>query len=103
MNGTAGATATRLELKQGRLDAAVLGPEYVAFLMADEPGAYAFVGDPLNKTLFGFAFNKAQTELRDAVAHATTATMKNGAYAKALKAYGLERQSLAEVAIDAGQ
>ena len=37
INGTAGATATRLDLKQGRLDAAVLGPEYVAYLMADEP------------------------------------------------------------------
>ena len=37
VNGTAGATATRLDLKQGRLDAAVLGPEYVAYLMADEP------------------------------------------------------------------
>ena len=103
MSGTAGASATRLDLKQGRLDAAVLGPEYVAFLMTDEPGAYAFIGDPLNKTLFGFAFTKTQTELRDAVAKATTATMKNGAYAKALKAYGLERQSLPEVAIDAGQ
>lgn len=103
MSGTAGATATRLDLKQGRLDAAVLGPEYVAYLMADEPGAYAFVGDPLNKTLFGFAFTRAQTELRDAVARATTATMKNGAYARALKNYGLERQMLPEVAIDAGQ
>lgn len=103
MNGTAGATATRLELKQGRLDAAVLGPEYVAFLMADEPGAYALVGEPLNKTLFGLAFDKKNVELRDAVATATTTVMKNGPYQQALKTFGLERQGLPEALIDAGQ
>jgi len=103
VNGTAGATATRLELKQGRLDAAVLGPEYVAYLMADEPNTYAFVGEPLNKTLFGFAFEKKNGDLRDAVAKATTAVMKNGGYQQALKKFGLERQSLSEPTIDAGQ
>ena len=103
VNGTAGATATRLELKQGRLDAAVLGPEYVAYLMADEPNTYAFVGEPLNKTLFGFAFEKKNAELRDAVAKATAAVMKNGGYQQALKKFGLERQSLSEPTIDAGQ
>lgn len=103
VNGTAGATATRLELKQGRLDAAVLGPEYVAYLMADEPNTYAFVGEPLNKTLFGLAFDKKNAELRDAVAKATAAVMKNGGYQQALKKFGLERQRLPEPTIDAGQ
>lgn len=103
MNGTAGATATRLELKQGRLDAAVLGPEYVAYLMSDEPNTYALVGEPLNKTLFGLAFDKNNAELRDAVAKATTAVMKNGSYQQALKKFGLERQGMPEALIDAGQ
>lgn len=103
VNGTAGATATRLELKQGRLDAAVLGPEYVAYLMADEPNTYAFVGEPLNKTLFGLAFDKKNGELRDAVAKATAAVMKNGGYQQTLKKFGLERQGLSEPTIDAGQ
>jgi polar amino acid transport system substrate-binding protein len=103
MNGTAGATATRLELKQGRLDAAVLGPEYVAFLMTDEPNTYALVGEPLSKTLFGLGFDRKNVELRDAVAKATTAVMKNGAYQQALRKFGLERQALSEVSIDAGQ
>lgn len=103
VNGTAGATATRLELKQGRLDAAVLGPEYVAYLMADEPNTYAFVGEPLNKTLFGLAFEKKNSELRDAVAQATAVVMRNGGYQQALKKFGLERQRLSEPTIDAGQ
>lgn len=102
VNGTAGASATRLDLKQGRLDGAILGPEYVAYLMQDEPGTYALVGEPLTKTLFGFAFNKSDTALRDAVAAAVERTMKNGTYAAALKKFGLERQAIDRVQIDAG-
>lgn len=102
INGTAGATATRLDLKQGRLDAAVLGPEFVAHLMADEPNTYALAGEPLTRTLFGFAFNKGETGLRDAVAAAVTAIMKSGAYGKTLQKFGLERQAMTDVKIDAG-
>ena len=102
VNGTAGATATRLDLKQGRLDAAVLGPEYVAYLMADEPGVYVLAGEPLVKTLFGFAFNKNETALRDAVAKALAATIKSGAYKQTLQKFGLERQAVTDVKIDAG-
>lgn len=102
VNGTAGATATRLDLKQGRLDAAVLGPEYVAFLMKDEPGTYALAGEPLTRTLFGFAFNKQETGLRDAVAGALGAIIENGAYGAALKKFGLDRQAVSEVQIDSG-
>jgi len=102
INGTAGATATRLDLKQGRLDAAVLGPEFVAHLMADEPNTYALAGEPLTRTLFGFAFNKAEAGLRDAVAAALTAIMKSGAYGKTLQKFGLERQAMTDVKIDAG-
>ena len=64
---------------------------------------HAFVGEPLNKTLFGFAFDKKNGDLRDAVAKATAAVMKNGGYQQALKKFGLERQSLSEPTIDAGQ
>ena len=102
VNGTAGATATRLDLKQGRLDAAVLGPEYVSYLMADEPNTYALAGEPLTRTLFGFAFNKNDTALRDAVATALAATIKSGAYRQTLQKFGLERQAVTEVKIDAG-
>ena len=59
-------------------------------------------GEPLIKTLFGFAFNKADTVLRDAVADALRATIKNGSYQQALQKFGLERQAVTEVTIDAG-
>jgi polar amino acid transport system substrate-binding protein len=74
----------------------------VAYLMADEPGVYALAGEPLIRTLFGFAFNKGDTALRDAIAAALTATMKSGAYMRALQKHGLERQAVTDVKIDAG-
>lgn len=103
VNGTQGATVARLDLKQGRLDAAVLGPEYVSHLMRDEPNTYALVGEPLIETLFGFAVSKDQPAIRDAVASAVTAVMEDGTYSALLKKYGLERQAMAGVAIDAGK
>ena len=102
ISGTAGAATTRLDLRQGRIDGAILGPEYVAYLIKDEPGAYAIVGEQLTRALFGFAFNKSDEALRDAVAGALARTMQNGAYAAALKTYGLERQAVTAVTIDAG-
>ncbi|MGA1834015.1 transporter substrate-binding domain-containing protein [Rhizobium wenxiniae] len=103
VNGTQGATAARLDLKQGRLDAAVLGPEYVSHLMRDEPDTYVLVGDPLIETLFGLAVSKKDPAMRDAVAGAITSLIKDGTYMSLLKKYGLERQAMAEVKIDAGQ
>lgn len=103
VNGTQGATAARLDLKQGRLDAAVLGPEYVSHLMRDEPDTYALVGDPLIETLFGLPVSKKDPVMRDAVAGAITALIQDGTYTSLLKKYGLERQAMAEVKIDAGK
>lgn len=103
VEGTAGATATRLDLKQGRIDAAVLGPEYVAYLMQDEPGVYAYAGKPLIEGLFGLAFDKQETGLRDSVAEAVQRMISDGTYGELLKKYGLERQAVTEVTIDAGQ
>ncbi|WP_457585045.1 ABC transporter substrate-binding protein [Ensifer canadensis] len=102
VNGTNGATATRLDLKQGRLDAGVLGPEFVVHLMRDEPNTYALVGEPLLTTLFGLAFKKEDTAARDAVAQAIDALIADGTYAEILKKYGLEKWAMASTKIDAG-
>lgn len=100
--GTGGATDTRLSLMQERLDAGILGQEYVAYLMAQEPGVFETIGEPITRTLFGFAFGKEYPELRDAVAQGVTEIMANGAYAAALEAFGMEAQALTEVSIDQG-
>ena len=71
--------------------------------MKDEPGVYALAGNPLMESLFGLAFDKNETGLRDGVAEAVQGLIKNGTYKQILKKYGLERQGVAEVAIDAGK
>lgn len=101
--GTNGATATRLDLKQGRLDAGVLGPEFVVHLMRDEPDTYAIVGEPLLTSLFGLAFKKDDTETRDAVAKAIDALIADGTYGEILKKYGLEKWAMPATKIDAGE
>lgn len=101
--GNDGAADTRLGLMQGRIDAGVLGQEYVAYLMAQEPGKFATAGSPITYSIFGFAFGKEDTALRDAVAKAVSEIMENGAYKEALDAYGMGAQALPEVTIDKGQ
>lgn len=101
--GTGGASDTRLSLMQGRLDAGLLGQEYVAYLMSQEPGTFGTIGQPITQTLFGFAFGKEYPELRDAVAEGVTEIMANGDYAKSLDAFGMGAQALTEVSVDQGK
>lgn len=101
--GTEGAAATRTDLRQGRADGAVLGAEYVAYLNSQEPGTYVGIGEPITRGLFGWSFDKAKPELRDAIAAGLNRLIANGTYAEILKKHGIERQALPTVTIDAGE
>lgn len=101
--GTAGATATRLELKQGRLDAGVLGPEYVSFMMQDEPGRYAKFPVMMSETLFGMALNREDDELRSALIQSLTSLLASGEYQKILDHYDIGDQAVSQITVDAGQ
>lgn len=103
VTGTAGATATRLDLMQGRLDVGVLGREYVAYLMQQEPGAFALAGEPLTKGYFGFAVKRDQTEMRDAIVAAVDEVIANGSYAEILKKYGVDSQSMTKALVDSAE
>lgn len=101
--GTEGAAATRTDLRQARVNAAVLGAEYVVFLSQQEPGAIKRIGTPIGRNMSGLAFPKESTVLRDAVAAALNRLIENGTYMTLLKKHGLEAQALARAEIDAGQ
>lgn len=98
--GISGATATRVDLKQSRLDAAVLGPEYVSYLMKEEPNTYLPIGEPIATQYFGLAVAKDHLGMRDLMVSALKEVMKNGDYQRALKKHGLESQAVTEVTID---
>lgn len=101
--GISGATATRIDLKQARLDAAVLGPEYVSYLMKQEPNTYVPVGRPISQQLLGLAVAKGDNEMRDLMADALEQVLRNGDYQQALSKYGLESQAVSEVTINSGE
>ncbi len=101
--GTEGATATRTDLRQNRVQAAVLGAEYVVYLSQQEPGAIKAIGTPIGRNMSGLAFPRESTVLRDAVAAALDRLIADGTYMALLKKHGLEAQALARAEIDAGQ
>lgn len=101
--GTEGATATRTDLRQNRVAAAVLGAEFVVYLSRQEPNTFVRIGQPIGRNLSGLAFPKDSTVLRDAVAAALNRLIENGTYMALLKKHGLEAQALERAEIDAGQ
>jgi len=103
VQGTAGASAARLDLQQERLAAVVLGPEYVKYLISQEPNTYVLIGEPLSLHHFGFAVDKANTQVRDDVAKGLEAIIKDGSYQAILKKWKLESQAVADVMIDGGK
>lgn len=103
VQGTAGASAARLDLQQERLAAVVLGPEYVKYLISQEPNTYVLIGEPLSLHHFGFAVDKANMQVRDDVAKGLEAIIKDGSYQAILKKWNLESQAVADVMIDGGK
>ena len=103
VQGTAGASAARLDLQQERLAAVVLGPEYVKYLMSQEPNTYVLIGEPLSLHHFGFAVDKANTQVRDDVAKGLEAIIQDGSYQTILKKWNLESQAVTDVMIDGGK
>jgi polar amino acid transport system substrate-binding protein len=103
VKGISGATATRVDLKQARLDAAVLGPEYVSYIMNAEPNTFVPVGKPITEQYFGLAVNKQDTEIRDLLAAALTQVLQSDVYLQTLTKYGLEKQAVSRVTINGGE
>lgn len=99
--GTADSNAARLGMKQGRYDAVVQGIETIAYQMRLEPDTFTLVGDPLlSNDTFGMGFKKSNTALRDAVAKALDAVIKDGTYAEILKKWGLTHNAVEKAIIN---
>jgi polar amino acid transport system substrate-binding protein len=100
-DGTEDSNAARLGMKQGRYDAVVQGIETIAYQMKIEPDTYTMVGDPLlSNDVFGMAFKKENTALRDAVAGAFDELIKDGTYAELLKKWGLVHNAVPKAVVN---
>ena len=99
--GTVDSNAARLGMKQGRYDAVVQGIETIAYQMRLEPNTDTLVGDPLlSNDTFGMAFKKDNTGLRDAIAGAFDALIKDGTYDEILKKWGLVHNAVAKPVVN---
>jgi polar amino acid transport system substrate-binding protein len=104
VSGTEGSFDARMQLKMGRLDAAIHGSETVAYFEALEPGRYVPIGSPFPSKLVGIPFLKTDDgqRLRDAVKAALERLQTNGTYGEIVARYGVESGALGNITINAG-
>jgi polar amino acid transport system substrate-binding protein len=93
----------QLGLRQNRYEAAMIAQELYLYLEKTQPGSYIQIGDIVNASLFGIAFQKNDTELRDAIGAGIQSLIDDGTYGKLLDKYGLKAMSVDKVTFDAGQ
>ena len=101
--GTDGSADARIQLKQGRIDAAVQGNETLPYVMDQEQGAYQTVGEPFGGSLNGIALPVQDTALQTAVAGALEQLIADGSYARMLAQWKLAPNAIAKASINAGQ
>jgi polar amino acid transport system substrate-binding protein len=92
------------EMKEGRAQAAVAGPESVDYLQITNPGQYERIGPTFYPTYYGVtlpnsAFGK---QLGHVIALALDQLIKNGTYMKILKKYDVQSQAVKTATIDKG-
>lgn len=102
--GAENTLAARMELKTGRLAAAVAGKETMAYTMKTEPGIFTTVGKAFAEAPTGIMTTKTAEgeQIRDAIAAALTRVHASGAYDKVLEKYGLQSQAWKPVTINKG-
>ena len=101
--GTEGSADARTQLRQGRIDAAVQGNETLAYVMAQEPNAYALIGAPIGAQLTGIAVAKDDAALQNAIAGALNALIADGEYKALLDKWRLSSNGIEKASINAGQ
>ncbi len=98
--GTESSPDARLQLKQGRAEAAVQGGETVPFTSQQEGGIYRVIGQPLAALYYGIAFRKTDSAFRDAVADALQQMIDDGTYGKVFTKWGLTDSAIPKIMIN---
>lgn len=98
--GTESSPDARLQLKQGRVEAAVQGGETIAFTSKQEGGIYRVIGTPLAILYYGAAFRKADASFRDAVADALQGLIDDGTYGKIFAKWELTEFAIPKIMIN---
>ncbi|MGY2843532.1 polar amino acid transport system substrate-binding protein [Bradyrhizobium sp. USDA 4509] len=101
---TTGTADSRLQLNQGRVDAALQATNTVGYQSVIENNAYVVVGKPLYSGPLGIAFSKDDTQFGQELKKALAALIADGTYQKLMRKWNLPDISAIEQAtINDGQ
>ncbi|WP_439397543.1 transporter substrate-binding domain-containing protein [Bradyrhizobium sp. PMVTL-01] len=84
-----GTPTAKLELKQGRVDAAIGGAGAIAYSNEYEGGNYLTVPRPLSKNMYGMGFPNEKKELGESLHKALNELIADGTYVQLLKKWHL--------------
>jgi polar amino acid transport system substrate-binding protein len=92
------------EMKEGRAQAAVAGPESVDYLQITNPGQYKRIGPTFYPTYYGVTLPNSAfgRQLGHVIALALDRLIKNGRYMKILKKYDVQSQAVKRATVDKG-
>ena len=98
--GTDGSADARLQLKQGRLDAAVQGGETLPYQNSIENGAYIGIGEPFLNQYTAIAVDKSNDALRNALTKALASMIADGSYVSILSKWNLQSHAISKIFIN---
>lgn len=87
--GVASTPEQQLALKQGRVDAGFTGGAALSWTNKAEATAYATVGKPVMKLMYGMAFSNKDKELGESLKKALDELIADGTYVQLLNKWGL--------------
>jgi len=102
VSGTNGSADARVQLRQGRIDAAVQGGETLPYQNSVEENAYVPVGKPFLSQYNGIGMAKGNTALNAGLTAALNQLIADGTYQKILVKWGLQEHAVQKALIDAG-
>ena len=97
-----GTPNARVQLEQGRADAAVAAPEVFALIDREKPDTFRLLEPAIARAPMGIGVSKEKPELRDAVLAAVEVLFENGTYDELLEKWNLESARLEEPTVNAG-
>jgi polar amino acid transport system substrate-binding protein len=98
--GTDGSADARLQLRQGRLDAAVQGGETLPYQNTLEKDAYAPIGQPFLSQYTAIGMAKNSPALNEALTQAFGKLIADGTYTKILTKWGLQEHAVSKVIVN---
>jgi polar amino acid transport system substrate-binding protein len=100
MLGVDSEASATLQIKQGRAQASAISPEVLGYMEKQTPGQWVSFGEMLAPAPYGIAFDKNNTQLRDAVQAAIQQMIKDGSYKAILNKWNCGQAAVQDATIN---